>query len=180
MAIIRFTTAHLELVPGTLALIEAELSSYAELGQMLGARIPEEWPPGEYDRPAMAYFRNRLSEDSLNAGWYTWYALTRSSRPETRVLIGAGGFFGPPTADNQVEIGYSVVSSFEGRGYATELVQALVAYAFSTGRVSRIIAHTASANIGSVRVLEKAGFHLVGLGKDQGSVKYACERHASG
>ena len=180
MVIHKLKTARLELVPATLALIDAELSSQADLASMLGAHIPEGWPPGEYDRPAIEHFRSRLSRDPENAGWYTWYALTRSSRPEAWVLIGAGGFFGPPMADNQVEIGYSIVPSFEGRGYATELVQALVAYAFSTGRVSRVIAHTTSANIGSARVLGKAGFHLVGPGKDPGSVEYACEPRASG
>ena len=41
------------------------------------------------------------------------------------MLVAAGGYFGPP-AGGSVEIGYSVIPEARERGYATELVEALV------------------------------------------------------
>jgi [ribosomal protein S5]-alanine N-acetyltransferase len=168
------TTYRLELVAATLALIQAELDSHAKLASALNARVPDGWPPGEYDRQAIEHFKTRLQERPENTGWYGWYAVLRPNGSEPATLVGAGGYFGPPTTDKVVEIGYSIVSSFEGRGYATELVCALMNHAFSTGCVKRIIAHTTPGNLGSIKVLKKAGFRFVGFGKDPGTVEYEC------
>jgi len=171
---IKMTTSRLVLVPASLELIQAELDSHSKLASAIEAHVPDGWPPGEYDRQAIEYFKARLGENPSNVGWYGWYAILRANKSEPATLVGAGGFFGPPTADQVVEIGYSIVSSFEARGYATELVGALVDHAFSTGKVRRIVAHTTPENVGSVRILEKAGFRLVGPGMDAGTVEYEC------
>jgi ribosomal-protein-alanine N-acetyltransferase len=176
---IKVTTSRLELVPASLELIQAELDSYAKLASALGVRVPEGWPPGEYDRPAIEHFKARLSENPKHVGWYGWYAILRSDGTEPANLVGTGGFFGPPTADQVVEIGYSIVPSFAGRGYATEFVRALAEHAFSTGKVSRVVAHTTLQNVGSVKVLEKAGFRFVGAGKAPGTVEYECGHQAA-
>ena len=169
----RLVTSRLELVPATIELLDAELESVAALASLLGARVPEGWPPGEYDRPAIEYFRDRLAESPDAAGSYSWYALTRPEAGMPQTAVGAGGFHGPPDADGVVEIGYSVLPVFEGRGYATEIVRALVQEAFASGRVKRIIARTTTANAGSIQVLERAGFRSVGPGQDPGTVEYA-------
>jgi hypothetical protein len=64
------TTPRLELVPATLELLEAELTSPEHLASGLGAVVPEGWTPGEYDRPATSYFRARLAEHPEDVGWY--------------------------------------------------------------------------------------------------------------
>ncbi len=175
----KITTAHLELVPASLDLIRAELHSHQKLASALGVRVPDGWPPGEYDRPAIGYFESRLTENPENAGWYNWYAILPANRSDPATLIGSGGFFGPPTIDHIVEIGYSIMPVFEGIGYASEILTALVRYAFSAHGVERIIAHTTPDNIGSVRVLEKAGFRLVGPGKEPDTVEYQCGHEAA-
>ncbi len=171
----RISTPHLELVPASLELVQAELDSHSKLASALEAQVPGGWPPGEYDRPAIEYFRARLSENPLSTGWYGWYAILRASKTERAALVGAGGFFGPPTSDWVVEIGYSIVPSFQGRGYATELVRALVKHAFSTGNVKRIIARTTPENVASIKVLVKSGFRLSGPGQNAGTVIYECQ-----
>jgi len=77
-------------------------------------------------------------------------------------VIGAGGFKGPPGADGVVEIAYGVVPDYQGKGYATEAAQALVAYAFSSGRVRVVRAHTLPEPNASTRVLAKCGFRHIG------------------
>lgn len=79
----------------------------------------------------------------------------------TGLVIGGIGFFWPPGADGEVEFGYGVASEVEGRGYATEAVRGLLAWAFGTGRVRRAVADTMHHNVGSQRVMEKAGMRRI-------------------
>ena len=171
-------TDRLDLVAATLDHLDAELQSPSGLAGLLGACVPADWPPGEYDRQAIEFFRARLAEDRGSAGWYGWYAVLRSSECHGGAVIGAGGYFGPPAADGTVEIGYSVVPEFQCRGFATELVRALVRRAISTPGVTRVIAHTHRDNIASVKVLERCGFSLAGPGREPGSLQYVHLRPA--
>lgn len=166
-------TRRLELVPASLALVEAELESTGALAKLLDAAIPGSWPPGEYDRAAMEFFHDQLAENPAAAGWYGWYTIHRPADSNATVLVGAGGYFGLPGADGIAEIGYSIVPEFRARGFATELVQALVSRALSMPEVLRVIAHTNPTNLGSIRVLERCGFCLVGSNREAGMVQYA-------
>ena len=80
----------------------------------------------------------------------------------TNVVIGTCGFKGPPGADAMVEIAYGVASDHQGHGYATEAAEALVAYAFGSGKVRVVRAHTFLEANASTRVLAKCGFRPVG------------------
>lgn len=66
------------------------------------------------------------------------------------------------TAHSPMEIGYALVPSERGQGYATEAIQILVDYLFLTRDIPRIQATTLTANRASQRVLEKAGFRREG------------------
>ncbi len=165
-------TARLDLVAANLDCLNAELESVDALGCLLGARIPRGWPPGEYDRAAIEYFRHQLAADPGAVGWYAWYAVLRAEAGREAVLAGAGGFFGRPTGDGVAEIGYSIVPGFRGRGLATELTAALMEFALETPGVARIIAHTTPDNIGSIRVLERCGFDAAGAGEEPGTLRF--------
>jgi RimJ/RimL family protein N-acetyltransferase len=82
--------------------------------------------------------------------------------PESDMAVGAVGFKGPPDAGGMVEIGYGVVPSREGRGYATEAAAAVVAFAFGQPDVKVVRAHTLPQKNASTRVLLKCGFIHVG------------------
>lgn len=169
-------TRRLDLVPATLALVEADLRSPEALARLLGAEVPAGWPPGEYDRSAMEFFRDRLSENPDAVGWYGWYAVRRPVELCGPVLVGSGGYLGPPDADGVAEIGFSIVPEYRALGLASEIVQALVARAFSMPEVDRVIAHTTPANLGSIGVLRRCGFGLVGQGSEHGTVRFAATR----
>ena len=173
-------TSRLDLVPATVILLSAELESVDDFGALLGAEVPEGWPPGQYDREAITFFRDRVNEDPNAAGWYSWYALLRTDEKRGRTLVGAGGYFGPPNPNGMLEIGYSIVASYEGRGYATELVRALVGNGFADSRVQRIVAHTMKDNPGSIRVLEHAGFTCMGPSQDPCILEYSVCRPTAG
>ena len=77
-------------------------------------------------------------------------------------VIGSCAFKTPPSPDGVVEIAYGVDPSHQGKGYATEAARALTAYAFSTGKVRVVCAHTLRSSEASMRVLAKSGFTYVG------------------
>ena len=66
-------------------------------------------------------------------------------------------------AGKLLEIGYVMVPSERGRGYCTEAVRMMIDYLFLSRNIVRIQAHTDVKNMGSQRVLEKAGFSKEGI-----------------
>lgn len=91
--------------------------------------------------------------------WTLGFALVHRT---TNVVIGTCGFKGPPGADEMVEIAYGVAPDHQGNGYATEAAEALVAYAFNSGKVRVVRAHTFLEANASTQVLAKCGFRGVG------------------
>jgi len=167
----------LQLVAATLNHVLAELESPERLASLLDADVDPGWPPGEYDRNAQEFFRDRLREGGAAVvGWYTWYAIRRGSHDQRSALVGAGGYIGPPNEDGEVEIGFSVVPRWQNRGYATEMAAFLVVRAFADSRVQRVIAHTTSQNAASRRVLEKASFKLSSVDSESGSICFEVRR----
>jgi [ribosomal protein S5]-alanine N-acetyltransferase len=61
-----------------------------------------------------------------------------------------------------VEVAYHFAKAAWGKGYATEITRALVAYAFANSELPRIVGVTYPQNAPSQRVLLKAGFRSVG------------------
>jgi RimJ/RimL family protein N-acetyltransferase len=80
---------------------------------------------------------------------------------ESNAAIGGGGFKGEPGPDGIVEIAYWINEEFRGLGYATEVAEAIVAFAFADPRVRLVCAHTLPDAMASPRVLEKCGFMRV-------------------
>jgi RimJ/RimL family protein N-acetyltransferase len=165
-------TARLDLIPSTLEHLTAELQDPNGLGTFLGVPVPGDWPPGDYDRDAIEYFREQLEAGGPGlVGWYGWYAVTHGADGCREALVACGGYFGPPE-DGVVELGYSVVPSARRKGYATELVGALVARLLEQPGVDSIIAHTEDANLASTRVLLGCGFRRVRPEPDSGLILY--------
>lgn len=57
------------------------------------------------------------------------------------------------------QLGYALLKEHWGKGYATELTQTGIDYAFRKMLASKIMAVTELSNSGSIRVLRKAGFN---------------------
>jgi RimJ/RimL family protein N-acetyltransferase len=72
-------------------------------------------------------------------------------------LVGSIGLFWPPS-EGVLEIGYGIVVSRRGRGYAPEATKALADFALTLPDVHTVSADVELSNPASVRVLEKAGF----------------------
>ena len=162
-------TARLRLTPATQESLRMELDNAPAFAALLGASLPEDWPPGEYDRNAIQFFLEKMIEGGKEAvGWYGWYAILQGREPAA--LVGCGGYLGPPDEDGCVEIGYSICEQWRGQGLAKELVQALVDRAWTRG-ARKIVAHTTEANPASIAVLHRCGFKQA-PGLDQGQLLF--------
>ncbi|MDN4522892.1 GNAT family N-acetyltransferase [Fictibacillus fluitans] len=60
-------------------------------------------------------------------------------------------------------IGYFLDKEQNGKGFTTEAVKLIVEFAFHEVNLHRIEAGVMPHNAGSIRVLEKAGFHIEGM-----------------
>ena len=89
-----------------------------------------------------------------------WVQFTVEERGGGRVV----GDVGLSVADGEpgvIKVGYTIDPAFQGLGYATEAILALVAYAFETLGAELVRAHASAENAPSIRVAEKVGMRLV-------------------
>lgn len=80
-----------------------------------------------------------------------------------QVVGSIGGFRGENIHARTAEMGYYIGEPYWGRGIATSAVQQICKYLFEHTDILRIFAEPFAQNIGSCRVLEKAGFRLEGI-----------------
>ena len=107
----------------------------------------------------------------LSADWLALFEASTAADPwvhgfsavhrDSGTVVGTGSFKGPP-AHGVVEIAYGINSDHRGKGYATEVAEALATYAFSFANVRTVRAHTLPEPNASTRVLAKCGFTRVG------------------
>jgi len=101
-------------------------------------------------KPHIQLYLEELESDQELFGWGVWLVFSQTDQQ----LIGDIGFKGKPV-DGVVEVGYGISPDEQNKGYATEAVEALVNWAFQTGKVNKIVAETLKTNEASIRVLEK-------------------------
>jgi len=164
-------TPRLRLVPATPELVDAELRDPAEMAALIGVTVPPDWPPLHVDRDVLLWARERLA-DPISHGWLLHYIVHDGT------LAGSCGYTGPPT-DGQVEIGYSVVPSFQRRGIASEAAAGLVDEAWRRG-VVRVFAQTLPPPDGdaSIAVLRRLGF-TDAPAREPGAAGYVLEAPAA-
>lgn len=131
-----------------------------------GTRLPH-WAedfPAEGDQVIAGLFAE-------HPDWLGPYGHRQIIERDTGLVVGSIGLFWPP-ADGELEagdgaseivsgaleIGYGVVPSRRGRGYASEATMALTEFARTAPDVQTVFANVELSNPSSVRVLEKAGF----------------------
>lgn len=90
-------------------------------------------------------------------GWVQFSVEERGSG----TLVGDVGISPADDEPGVIKVGYTMDPAFQGRGYATEAVGALVAYAFDSLGAETVRAFASAENLPSIRVAEKVGMRLV-------------------
>lgn len=90
-------------------------------------------------------------------GWVQLSVLER----DTEKLVGDVGLSPADGEPGVIKIGYTIAPAFQGQGFATESVGALVTYAFETLGADVVRAFASAENVPSIRVAENVGMRLV-------------------
>ena len=150
-------TKRLRLLALTLAQLDLCLEDPACLGRDLGVAIS----PHLVDEPARratGFKTKKMSESGTGSHpWYTFWLVVIAAE---RHGVGLAGFKGEPNERGEVEIGYGIDPAYRNRGYTTEAVKALIAWAFQDPSCRAILADTLKGNYASSRVLVKVGMHI--------------------
>ena len=80
------------------------------------------------------------------------------------VLVGTIGAY--DYTDDSIEVGFSVTKAWQGRGIATEALRVVLEYLTAHEGISCVTAWCADENIGSQKVLEKAGMQFVRIERE--------------
>jgi ribosomal-protein-alanine N-acetyltransferase len=128
----------------------------AEAETLLGVALPSDYP-GERER-TLKIRQEQLQQDPSTQPWLLRAIISR----QPRELVGHINFHAPPDASGAVEVGYMVLPGHRRRGYATEAVEALFAWAYRQHGVRRFIASVSPDNAASLGVIAKLGFVQTG------------------
>ncbi len=153
-------------------LLRAALAGNSTLESLLmaeGASLSLEWPPEHIDNDALSWTLNSLKPPPDDR-WGLYFMQVRAAG---LCVAGTCGFKGSPDARNCVEVGYSLVPSWQGQGLATEAVLALKSAARDWG-AALMAAETLPHLAPSLRVMEKCGLWPTFAAEEEGVVRGEC------
>lgn len=160
---IRVRTERLDLAPLTLEEIEALLAGDGtRLRELTGVLFPRPAAPPPYMTDPLPEVLERLRARPAEAPWWNWLVFER----ETSRAAGSVSFGGPPDESGAVLIGYAMYEQFEGHGYATEAVKAMIAWAFQQAGVKQVRTLAPVWNTPALRVAENVGMRPVASDED--------------
>ena len=99
-------------------------------------------------------FINKISEN-INKNDSVYWAITFSDK---NILIGTICLFGFSDEHDKCEIGYELLTNFQGQGIMSEALEKVIDYAFNTIKVQKIEAFFHRDNQNSIKLLEKFSF----------------------
>ena len=137
----------------------SELDQFAHEPEHLATRLDVSFPADFPVFPeGIAWWRARMKTEPDVIGWAIWFVIRKADR----IVIGDGGFKGPPNDEGVVEIGYALVEAARGQGYGKEFARRLVDWAFGHPEVNAVTAETLSDGFASMAVLRSLGMAQTG------------------
>lgn len=100
----------------------------------------------------------QIESDPDSAEWVARAAITDPGG----IVIGHGGFHGPPDQNGVVEVAYSVDPAHRRQGHAKAMLRALLDRADADPRVTAVRASIRPDNIGSRATIRGFGFRKIG------------------
>lgn len=144
--------------------------------------------PGIYrcfsDPDAMRYIGTPLDDPECIKGIVEDYASGHGNGTDlvwaieeraTGEFTGTAGFESFSFLDGSAEAGFTLLKEYRGRGYMTQAMEAIIAFAFGELRLNRIEVRIHPENAPALRLAERLGFKLEGTLRQ--SVSFAGEFH---
>ena len=151
------TTRRLRVVPLRPDQFAARLADPAGLAASLGlAGAGEAW-----DEDTTRAMRGLCDRARARPGDFPWLSVWLLIAADENRPVGSLCFMGPPDPAGVVEIGYGTDADRRGRGYMSEAVAAVAAWALRRPGVQAVTARTDADNPASHAVLRRCGFRRV-------------------
>src|SRR6188472_1144160 len=99
-------------------------------------------------------FIDKISEN-INKNDSLYWAITFSDK---NILVGTICLFGLSDENDKCEIGYELLTNFQGQGIMKEASEKVIDFAFNTIKVQKIEAFIHKDNQSSIKLLEKLSF----------------------
>ena len=144
-------TKNLLLVPFTIPMLEAMIQGQESFFTLTSYHLPlrfTEFPE------SMEFSIDAIKKNEPMLPWTSYAIILKSEN----MYSGQCGFKSLPDANGQVELGYEIAEDYRLKGYANEVITALIDIAFSKTEINVIIAHTLPAKNISNHLLIKHGF----------------------
>lgn len=148
-------TCRLTLCTFTVDMMKAALSNKKDLEQLTAYQVADEYPLDVY-KEILPYKIDLFTQHPNENEWEGIIIHT-----ENHTIIGDMGFRRSTKDTAEFELGYSIVPSYRGHGYATEMAKEMVKWGLSQPGIERIIAGCDNDNFASIHVLEKAGLNRI-------------------
>jgi [ribosomal protein S5]-alanine N-acetyltransferase len=114
------------------------------------------------------------NNDKKNYGrWAVWQKLSG-------LFVGSFALI-PVEGSDKMQLGYALLPSYWGLGYASELTKAGIEYTFTKTNLNKVYGYTEKDNLPSKKVLEKCGFSFNGEKKEENKIilEYVLEKKSS-
>lgn len=149
------TTNRLQIITFEVDMIKALQEGAKELEKRVSFNVPANYPMDVYKQ----FFPYKIERFSKLPEENKWEGLIIAS--ENNTVIGDIGFKSGPNEQGEINLGYSVLPTYQGRGFATEAAVGMVAWGLTQLGVEKVVATCSPDNNASIRVLQKAGLQHV-------------------
>ncbi|MEZ5994317.1 MAG: GNAT family N-acetyltransferase [Hyphomonadaceae bacterium] len=130
------------------------------------------WPPAPFETAALEWAHKNLAHDPEGQGWYGWALLANEGERAPPRLVGIAALVGRPDEEGEVELAFGLLPEFRGRGYGSEAVRTLAAWALANG-AKRVIVHLDAEDVFAASTLAKNGFADTGEPPYPGVARWA-------
>lgn len=120
-----------------------------------------EFPPFRTIEDSRTYLEKLIQRSAAPDSQYWFIYLGESGK-----VVGSIGLHGLDARRSTVEVGYGVSPAYWGRGIFTAACSVLIGHVFEDLGVHRIVARTSTANVASIKGLEKLRFRQEGVMRD--------------
>ncbi|TXC81893.1 GNAT family N-acetyltransferase [Metabacillus litoralis] len=128
-------TPRLGFLPMTFEALEAAIYGEEKLQHFLGLKIIKGFIEPVHNERVFPIRLDKLRKDPELSKWYGFVVEKNSE-----TVVGMMGYKNPPNEKGLIEIGYGITSQFQGMGYASEMAQKLMEWAFQQEGVKGITA----------------------------------------
>ena len=154
-------TERLKIVTFKVEMMEALLKGNIELEKIIPYKVASEYPLDVYKQ----FFTYKIERFRKFPNENEWEGIIIHKIDNK--IMGDMGFKGGPNEEGIIDLGYSIVPSYQGKGYATEMGKAMADWGLSQLNAKQVIATCNPDNFASIRVLEKIGFNITQKTKDK-------------